>query len=105
MLNCRLTRPWLSRYRRLLPAKFQQRLTLIFHPVLQAAFVAEDVTSIIKESIDTVLQNQQYNHFKVATAYETLCFVICIIVRDAEAPCFRRLVSGLPPALRLASSV
>lgn len=32
---------------------------------LQAAFVAEDVTSIIKESIDVVLQNQQYNHCKV----------------------------------------
>ena len=32
---------------------------------VQAAFVAEDVTSIIKESIDAVLQNQPYSHLKV----------------------------------------
>ena len=31
----------------------------------QAAFVADDVSNIIKESIDAVLQNQQYNENKV----------------------------------------
>jgi len=41
------------------------RLLTDFLLCVQAAFVAEDVTSIIKESIDAVLQNQQYNHFKV----------------------------------------
>lgn len=42
---------------------------------MQAAFVAEDVTSIIKDSIDAVLQNQQYNHFKVATTAGK-CYVV-----------------------------
>lgn len=32
---------------------------------LQAAFVADDVSNIIKESIDAVLQNQQYSEAKV----------------------------------------
>ena len=41
------------------------RLLTDFFLCVQAAFVAEDVTSIIKESIDAVLQTQQYNHFKV----------------------------------------
>lgn len=31
----------------------------------QAAFVGDDVSNIIKESIDMVLQNQQYNQAKV----------------------------------------
>lgn len=31
----------------------------------QAAFVADDVSNIIKESIDAVLQNQQYSEAKV----------------------------------------
>jgi hypothetical protein len=31
----------------------------------QAAFVADDVSNIIKESVDAVLQNQQYNEVKV----------------------------------------
>ncbi|DBA73702.1 hypothetical protein WJX82_003892 [Trebouxia sp. C0006] len=43
----------------------------------QAAFVAEDVTSIIKESIDAVLQNQQYNHFKVGQ-WTSTCLETCI---------------------------
>ena len=30
----------------------------------QAAFVADDVSNIIKESIDAVLQNQQYSELK-----------------------------------------
>jgi len=32
---------------------------------LQASFVADDVNNIIKESIDSVLQNASYNHNKV----------------------------------------
>mmetsp|Transcript_28814 Transcript_28814/g.63480 ORF Transcript_28814/g.63480 Transcript_28814/m.63480 type:complete len:114 (-) Transcript_28814:924-1265(-) len=32
----------------------------------EAAFVADDVSNIIKESIDAVLQNQQYNENKVS---------------------------------------
>ncbi|KAG2484730.1 hypothetical protein HYH03_016477 [Edaphochlamys debaryana] len=32
----------------------------------EAAFVADDVSNIIKESIDAVLQNQQYNEAKVS---------------------------------------
>lgn len=31
----------------------------------ESAFVADDVSNIIKESIDAVLQNQQYNETKV----------------------------------------
>lgn len=34
---------------------------------VQAAFVADDVSNIIKESIDAVLQNQQYSETKVRT--------------------------------------
>jgi hypothetical protein len=33
--------------------------------LLQSTFVADDVSNIIKESIDAVLQNQQYNEAKV----------------------------------------
>ena len=33
--------------------------------MVQAAFVADDVSNIIKESIDAVVQNQQYHHAKV----------------------------------------
>ncbi len=32
---------------------------------MQSAFVADDVSNIIKESVDAVLQNQQYNEPKV----------------------------------------
>ncbi len=40
----------------------------VFVPLVlfpQSAFVADDVSNIIKESVDAVLQNQQYNEAKV----------------------------------------
>lgn len=42
--------------------------------------MAEDVTSIIKESIDAVLQNQQYNHFKVRHCQD--CWTGCVSSRS-----------------------
>lgn len=41
--------------------------------ILQAAFVGEDVSNIIKDSIDLVLQNQQYSHDKVNYLDPGLC--------------------------------
>ena len=38
---------------------------------MQSAFVADDVSNIIKESIDAVLQNQQYNEGKVGCSGAT----------------------------------
>ena len=35
----------------------------------QASFVADDVNNIIKESIDSVLQNASYNHNKVRATF------------------------------------
>ena len=35
------------------------------HARMQSAFVADDVSNIIKESVDAILQNQQYNEAKV----------------------------------------
>ena len=40
--------------------------------LMQAAFVADDVSNIIKESIDAVLQNQQYSESKVG-AWSPAC--------------------------------
>lgn len=39
------------------------------------------MTSIIKDSIDAVLQNQQYNHFKVATTSRHALFCQFQVVR------------------------
>lgn len=74
--------------------------TALNQRIMQAAFVAEDVTSIIKESIDAVLQNQQYNHFKVQ---QTLSVYILFCLPTRLAVC--RLVSGHQLVLKLASSV
>lgn len=43
----------------------------------EAAFVADDVSNIIKESIDAVLQNQAYNETKVSQ-WTTSCLENCI---------------------------
>ena len=69
---------------------------------VQVAFVAEDVTSIIKESIDAVLQNQQYNHFKVELHIEQRFKSVSIYSHHSGFLC--RLVSGLPPVSKLVSS-
>ena len=47
---------------------FSPSILLTCKAVVQAAFVAEDVSSIIKESIDGVLQSQQFNAQKVRHA-------------------------------------
>ena len=41
-------------------------------PLLQVGFIPEDISSIIKESIDAVLQNQQYNEQKVSQHLESI---------------------------------
>jgi len=43
----------------------------------QAAFVADDVSNIIKESIDAVLQNTQYSEAKVSQ-WTSSCLENCI---------------------------
>ncbi|KAK9809879.1 hypothetical protein WJX72_000896 [[Myrmecia] bisecta] len=43
----------------------------------EAAFVADEVSSIIKDSIDAVLQNQQYNQNKVGQ-WTSTCLESCI---------------------------
>lgn len=43
----------------------------------EAAFVADDVSNIIKESIDAVLQNQQYSETKVSQ-WTSSCLEHCI---------------------------
>mmetsp|Transcript_8219 Transcript_8219/g.19694 ORF Transcript_8219/g.19694 Transcript_8219/m.19694 type:complete len:114 (-) Transcript_8219:2047-2388(-) len=43
----------------------------------EAAFVADDVSNIIKESIDSVLQNQQYSMHKVGQ-WTSSCLDNCI---------------------------
>lgn len=47
------------------------------HNAEEAAFVAEDVSSIIKESIDGVLQSQHFNAQKVGQ-WTTLCLESCM---------------------------
>jgi hypothetical protein len=46
-------------------ARDAQYVTCPTSLALQAAFVADDVSNIIKEAIDAVLQNQQYSEAKV----------------------------------------
>mmetsp|Transcript_10666 Transcript_10666/g.26337 ORF Transcript_10666/g.26337 Transcript_10666/m.26337 type:complete len:114 (-) Transcript_10666:1724-2065(-) len=43
----------------------------------ESAFVADDVSNIIKESIDAVLQNQQYNETKVSQ-WTSTCLENCV---------------------------
>lgn len=43
----------------------------------ESAFVADDVSNIIKESIDAVLQNQQYNETKVSQ-WTSSCLENCV---------------------------
>mmetsp|Transcript_9181 Transcript_9181/g.16112 ORF Transcript_9181/g.16112 Transcript_9181/m.16112 type:complete len:114 (+) Transcript_9181:132-473(+) len=43
----------------------------------ESAFVADDVSNIIKESVDAVLQNQQYNEAKVSQ-WTSSCLENCI---------------------------
>ena len=51
---------------------------------LQAAFVAEDVTSITKESIDAVLQSQQFDHRKVSDDLATALFQQSTSLQDLD---------------------
>lgn len=46
--------------------------------LIQAAFVADDVSNIIKESVDAVLQNQQYNENKVGGDCCTSSHLVCV---------------------------
>lgn len=43
----------------------------------ESAFVADDVSNIIKESVDAVLQNQQYNEPKVSQ-WTSSCLENCV---------------------------
>ena len=56
---------------------FTPNVLLTHKAVIQAAFVAEDVSSIIKESIDGVLQSQQFNAQKVCIVLVDLA-VVCL---------------------------
>ncbi|GFH12043.1 hypothetical protein V8C86DRAFT_2615315 [Haematococcus lacustris] len=43
----------------------------------ESAFVADDVSNIIKESVDAVLQNQQYSEAKVSQ-WTNICLENCV---------------------------
>jgi dynein light chain Tctex-type 1 len=61
---------------------------------MQASFVADDVSTIIKDSLDTVLQSQQYNADKVPQ-WTSVCMESCMKRLTALNKPFKYIVTCL----------